>query len=265
MDERLQQMFEIKGAEMSMPSTMSPEIRSKVTRNRIAYGSAAAVAVAAAIVALFVWAGANDDATPEFAPAEEGQVEALAGKQLDAGTMETGVYAIDEFEFAPFAIEVAEGFEWEPKIWGPGMFEMSYVGANSGYLTFFQEWEEVIDPKHALQGGVPAPQDLRAWLLDHPALDVSNVTSLKIDGYPATLFDATYNGMRPSACGKGCWQFAPASEFWGGTMLMFEADGPQRIAVIETPNGEVIAQMGGSEGFLQDIAPETLQTVDFAD
>ena len=265
MDERLQQMFEIKGAEMSMPSTMSPEVRSRITRNRIAYGGAAIVAVAAAIVALFVWAGTNEDATPEFAPAEDGQVSQPAGRQLDAGTMEAGRYSIDEFEHAPFSIEVAEGYEWQPKIWGPGMFEMSYVGANSGFLTFFHEWEEVIDPKHALQGGVPAPQDLRAWFLEHPALDVSNVTTLEVDGYPATSFDATYNGLRPSACGKGCWQFAPASEFWGGTMFMMGGDGPQRLVVIETPNGEVIVQMSGSEGFVQDIAPETLQTVDFAD
>jgi hypothetical protein len=262
-------MFENKGAEMNMPSTLSPEIRSKVVRKRAVYGGAAGLAILAALVALFVWSGASNDTTPEFAPANDPEAVQPAGRQLDAGTMEAGTYSIDEFEFAPFSIEVAEGDEWQPKIWGPGMFEMGHLGTDGGFITFFQEFDEVIDPKHALQGGVAAPTDLRGWFLDHPALDVTNVTELEVDGYPATSFDVVYNGLRPSSCGRGCWQIAPASEFWGGAMFLHDADGKQRLVIIEAPQGKVIVLMNDmgepNSKLIEGPATDALLSVDFAD
>ena len=70
MDQELKQMFERKGAEISVPSTLSPELRSRVGRKRMIMGGSIAAAAAAVVVTILSIAGSPAE-RKDVAPAVE--------------------------------------------------------------------------------------------------------------------------------------------------------------------------------------------------
>jgi hypothetical protein len=76
MEKELRQMFERKGAEMSVPSTLSPGLRNRVGRQRMVMGGLIAATAVAVVVGGFAGARSlsSDDAAP-VRPAEERKQE----------------------------------------------------------------------------------------------------------------------------------------------------------------------------------------------
>jgi hypothetical protein len=72
MEQELRQMFEIKGAEMTVPPTLSHELRNRIGRQRMVTGGLVAAAAAALVLGGFAGARSllSDDAAP-VPPAEE--------------------------------------------------------------------------------------------------------------------------------------------------------------------------------------------------
>ena len=57
MEQELKQMFESRGAEMSVPSTLPRELRNRVGRQRVIMGGSIAAAAAAVVVTILSIAG----------------------------------------------------------------------------------------------------------------------------------------------------------------------------------------------------------------
>ena len=78
MEHELRRMFEIKGAEMSVPSTLSPGLRNGVRKQRMIMGGLVAAAAVAVVIAGFAGARSlSNDAAP-LRPAEESEKAAEA-------------------------------------------------------------------------------------------------------------------------------------------------------------------------------------------
>jgi hypothetical protein len=76
MEQELRRMFEMKETEMTVPPTLSPELRNRIGRQRIVMGGLVAAAAVAVVVGGFAGARSlsSDDAAP-VPPAEEGKQE----------------------------------------------------------------------------------------------------------------------------------------------------------------------------------------------
>jgi hypothetical protein len=68
MEQKLREMFEVKGAEMSVPPTLSHELRNRIGRQRVVIGGL--VAAAAAVVVIGGFAGARSLSSGDAAPVQ---------------------------------------------------------------------------------------------------------------------------------------------------------------------------------------------------
>jgi Tol biopolymer transport system component len=95
MEQELRQMFEMKGAEMTVPPTLSHELRNRVGRQRMIIGGLVAAAAVALVVGGFAGARSlsSDEALPPANPRPEG-IFADVGGWIAYGDNQ-GIWAVD--------------------------------------------------------------------------------------------------------------------------------------------------------------------------
>ena len=130
------------------------------------------------------------------------QQEAKARKFPDYGELAPGKYVADNFEPA-FSFRVV-GKGWVVREGSePTLMEISQGVA--GPILAFLRAEQVFNPKKVRElDSMPAPEDLVAWLQQHPYLQTDDPHPVDIGGVEGVRLDAVVSSVPPTECGGTC-------------------------------------------------------------
>ena len=193
------------------------------------------------------------------------QEQAKPRKIPDYGDLRPGKYVTDVFE-----PDLSFGVVGEGWVVGgpeePGVFDMR-LGVEGPVISFVNE-KEVFDPsKLGDLIGVPAPEDMAAWLQRHPYLETEEPEPVSVGGVKGTQIDAVVADDVPTLeCPGNClglFSISPEID-WG----VYEKE-RVRFVVLEDVGGErvvvaVEAKAGDFEGFLPK-AQKVLDSVEWED
>jgi hypothetical protein len=191
------------------------------------------------------------------------QQEAKARRFPDYGELRPGKYVTDKFKPAFSFRVVGEGWvvtEGSERT----LVEMSQGVA--GPILAFLTAEQVFNPSKVRElDSMPAPEDLVAWLQQHPYLKTDDPQPAAIGGVEGVRLDAVVASVPPTECGGNCLGLFTVSDRaydWGA----FEKE-KLRFIVLENVGGErvTIVVEAPAEGFEEFIpkAQEVIDTVEW--
>jgi hypothetical protein len=204
------------------------------------------VTVAVTALVLVACAGAPPSSSPVApSPSSPSAIATDGAGRLRAGPLEAGVYATTAFE-PRLRFTVGDG--WRALF--PDEDGELALEHEAGSFLGFDRISEVVD--RAAGGAVDAPDDLVAWLLEHPELDSAAGPSVELAGLSATSVDARTGDAEVEifAYPEGNWRMPPkhASRFYVVPM-----DGLDLVVVISAPIEGIEAALERSQQILESV------------
>ena len=167
-------------------------------------------------------------------PQQQQQQEAQTNTFPKAGKpLSTGKYVTRVFEPA-MSFSVGEG--WMAA--GPETHDaIPFIEENGPTFIGFLNVEEVFDPSQPNEK-VPAPNDMLAWLQEHPRLDTEEPSRVSTGGVDGQQFDAiTAKPVDAKVCSEPCaplFAFGDGNDFWLGESEKY------RFIVLDDVQGETV-------------------------
>ena len=167
-----------------------------------------------------------------------------AGKPLSAGK-----YATKVFE-PKLSFSVGDG--WLAA--GPETHDaIPLIQENGPTVIGFLNAEEVFDPGQPNET-VPAPDDMLAWLQEHPRLDAEEPSRVSVGGVDGQQFDAiTAKPIDAKVCSEPCaplFSFGDGNDFWLGESEKY------RFIVLDDVEGETVTIFfGGPAVEFEELLP----------
>jgi hypothetical protein len=167
-----------------------------------------------------------------------------AGKPLSAGK-----YATKVFE-PKLSFSVGDG--WLAA--GPETHDaIPLIEENGPTVIGFLNAEEVFDPGQPNET-VPAPDDMLAWLQEHPRLDAEEPSRVSVGGVDGQQFDAiTAKPIDAKVCSEPCaplFSFGDGNDFWLGESEKY------RFIVLDDVEGETVTIFfGGPAVEFEELLP----------
>ncbi len=120
--------------------------------------------------------------------------------------------------------------------------------------------EEVFDPSQPNET-VPAPDDMLAWLQEHPRLDAEEPSRVSVGGVEGQQFDAiTAEPVEAEVCAEPC---APLFAFGGGNDFWLGESEKYRFIVLDDVEGEtVVIFFGGPAVEFEELLPKAQKVID---
>jgi hypothetical protein len=209
--------------------------------------------VAFCVLALGACGGAEQPKQQQQRQEQEPQTKTFpnAGKPLSAGR-----YVTDVFEPA-MSFRVGDG--WVAA--APETHDaVPLIEENGPTIIGFLNVEEVFDPSQPNER-VPAPDDILAWLQEHPRLDTEEPSRVSVGGVDGRQFDAISD--RPidaKICAEPCtplFAFGDGNDFWVGESEKY------RFVVLEDVEGETVTIFfGGPAVEFEELLPKAQKVVD---
>jgi hypothetical protein len=165
--------------------------------------------------------------------------------RIHAGPLEPGVYASTAFD-PPLRFTLGDG--WRALF--PDEDSELALEHEAGSFLGFDRIKEVVDPTAG--GAVDAPDDLVAWLLEHPGLDSAAGPSVELGGLSAISVDARTGDAEVEifAYPLGNWRMPPrhASRFYVVPM-----DGLDLVVVVLAPIANIDAAIERVEPIIESV------------
>ena len=173
------------------------------------------------------------------------------GKPLSPGRYTTKV-------FEP-AMSFSVGDGWMAA--GPETHDgIPLIEENGPTIIGFLNVEEVFGPSHPNEK-VPAPNDMLAWLQEHPRLDAEEPSRVTVGGVDGQQFDAiTAKPVEAKACSEPCaplFAFGEGNDFWLGESEKY------RFIVLDDLEGETVTIFfGGPAVEFDESLPKAQKVLD---
>ncbi len=177
------------------------------------------------------------------------------GKDLAAGE-----YVTEAFQ-PTVSFSVGKG--WEVIIPdAPDTFSMGQEGG-SLYISFWNV-QKVLDPKN-FGNALSAPDDMAAWLQEHPNVDAEEPEEVTIGGVSGVQFDTVASPIpkdNPTGCPEPCVPLFISEEALQPHFGIFESE-KLRFIILENVEGETVTiAVGGRAVNFEEFLPKAQKVLD---